>query len=132
MIGKIIIGKSFSGCIKYCLNEKLSKEAVLHKNSRAEVLCYNHVFGTQRELINQFNDVRKLNEKVSKPVLHITLSLALGERLSKGNLEEVVRDCSTSLQFSNNQFMAIMHNDTKHQHVHIVANRIRFDGKTVS
>ena len=23
MIGKIIIGKSFSGCIKYCLNEKL-------------------------------------------------------------------------------------------------------------
>jgi hypothetical protein len=110
----------------------LRQEDLLHKNSRAEVLCYNQVFGDQRELIKQFNEVRKLNEKVSKPVLHITLSLAPGERLSKGKLEEVVRDCSTSLQFSNNQFIAIMHNDTNHQHVHIVANRIGFDGKTVS
>jgi len=57
MIGKIFTGKSFRGCIGYCLEDKEQKkeEKMIVKN-RAEL---------------------------SKPVLHISLSLASEENFQK-------------------------------------------------
>lgn len=133
MIGKITIGKSFNGCIKYCLNDKLTEQnqEQVMKN-RAEVLLFNQCYGNERELIQQFNEVRQLNAKLSKPVLHITLSLAPGEQLSKDKLMEMCQDCARDMGFENNQYIAIHHRDTNHQHIHIVANRVGFDKRTVS
>ena len=133
MIGKIIIGKSFRGCILYCLNDKIQAhqtEGVI--KNRAEVLLFNQCYGTQKELIQQFNEVRQLNPRLSKPVMHVTLSLAPGENLNKDKLMEMVQHCAIDLGFSNNQYLAIHHNDTNHQHLHIVANRIGYDKRTVS
>src|SRR5665213_4019370 len=45
---------------------------------------------------------------------------------------EICESCSKDFGFENNQFVAIHHKDTNHQHLHIVANRIGFDKKTVS
>ncbi len=133
MIGKITIGKSFRGCLAYCLNDKsktLQQEEIM--KDRAEVLLFNKCFGNEKELAQQFNEVRQLNPKLSKPVLHITLSLAPDEILSKDELMGIAEDCSKELGFQNNQFIAISHRDTQHQHLHIVANRIGFDKRTVS
>ncbi|MEP7109402.1 MAG: relaxase/mobilization nuclease domain-containing protein [Ferruginibacter sp.] len=133
MIGKITIGKSFKGCLLYCLNDKLQdakKEQVM--KGRAEVLLFNQCYGNQKELVQQFNEVRQLNSKLSKPVLHITLSLAPGEELTKEKLMEMCQDCAKDMGFENNQYVAIHHKDTSHQHLHIVANRIGFDKRTVS
>jgi hypothetical protein len=100
--------------------------------NRAEVLMYNQCGGDKKELIQQFNEVRQLNFKLSKPVMHITLSMAPGEKLAKAQLMELVKDCSRELGFQDNQFVAIAHRDTNHQHLHIVANRVGFDKRTVS
>ena len=132
MIGKIMIGKSFRGCLLYCLHDKQQKGAQAVVKDRAEVLLYNKCFGRDKELIQQFNEVRLLNQKVSKPVLHITLSLAPGEQLGKDKLMEMVGTCAADMGFQSNQYIAVLHRDTGHQHVHIVANRIRLDGRTVS
>ncbi len=84
MIGKVIIGTSFKGCLMYCLNDKFQKpELETVMKDRAEVLLFNKCFGDQKELVQLFNEVRWLNPKLSKPVMHITLSLAPGENLSK-------------------------------------------------
>ncbi len=133
MIGKITIGKSFKGCLLYCLNDKVqeSKQEQVMKD-RAEILLFNQCYGNQKELIQQFNEVRQLNSKLSKPVLHITLSLAPGELLPKEKLIEMCQHCETDMGFENNQYVAIHHKDTNHQHLHIVANRIGFDKRTVS
>jgi hypothetical protein len=133
VIGKITIGKSFKGCLLYCLNDKrqeLKNEPVM--NERAEIIMFNQCYGNQQELTRQFNEVRQLNLKLSKPVLHITLSLAPGEQLSKDKMMEMCQDCAKDIGFENNQYVAIHHKDTKHQHLHIVANRIGFDKRTVS
>jgi hypothetical protein len=133
MIGKITIGKSFRGCIAYCLNDKIqerNKEQVV--KDRAQVLLYNKCFGNEKELVQQFNEVRQLNPKLSKPVLHITLSLAPGEIVGKDKLMEMTEQCAKEMGFENNQYIAITHRDTDHQHLHIVANRIGFDKRTVS
>lgn len=120
MIGKIIIGKSFRGCISYCLDKK-----------EAELLCSNLCYGNKKELINQFNEVRVLNQHLAKPVQHITISLAKGEQLDKAKLSSIAEDCASELGFAQNQYIVIAHYDTAHQHIHIVANRVSFDGKTV-
>ena len=84
MIGKIFTGKSFRGCICYCLEDKEQKEEekMVVKN-RAELFMYNQCFGNKNELFQQFNEVRQLNPKLSKPVLHISLSLAPEENFQK-------------------------------------------------
>ncbi len=133
MIGKITMGKSFRGCLLYCLNDKQQEqENQSVMKDRAEILMFNQCFGNQREIVQQFEDVRRLNMKLAKPVLHITLSLAPGEKLPKNELMQMCEDCARDLKFENNQFVAIHHKDTDHQHIHIVANRIGFDGRTVS
>ncbi len=133
MIGKVIIGKSFKGCISYCLNDKLQvtgKEDEQVMQGRAETLLFNKCQGTAKKLTQQFQEVRLLNTKVSKPVLHITLSLAQGEKLHKDQLMEICESCAKEMGFEKNQYIAVHHLDTSHQHLHIVANRIGFDGKT--
>jgi hypothetical protein len=132
MIGKITIGKSFRGCIAYCLNDKVQQQNKDAIKNRAEVLLFNKCCGNEQELVQQFNEVRQLNSKLSKPVLHITLSLSPGENLSKDKLMEMSEHCAKDLGFENNQYVAIAHRDTNHQHLHIIANRIGFDKRTVS
>lgn len=133
MIGKITVGRSFRGCLLYCLNDKVQgpeKEIVMQ--GRAEVIWSNQCAGNDRELIAQFGAVRQLNPKLSKPVLHITLSLAPSEQLARNKLIDMSEQCAKELGFEKNQWVAVHHRDTGHQHLHIVANRIGFDGKTVS
>ncbi|HMR81579.1 MAG TPA: relaxase/mobilization nuclease domain-containing protein [Niabella sp.] len=132
MIGKAITGKGFAGCIRYCLEDKkmkVDKDHTLMQN-RAEVLLFNKCFGNKKELAQQFNEVRKLNPKQSKPVFHFTLSMAPGEQLTRSQLIQIARDCAEDFGFTDNQFLAVEHKDTQHQHIHIVANRIGYAGKT--
>ncbi len=142
MIGKINIGKSFGGCIRYCLEDKLelnheqklamSKQDGLQHENRAEVLEYNMCFGNIKELTRQFNDVRALKLNLSKPVMHISLSLDPEDVFTKEKLRQMGQDFAKEFSFEKNQYLVIYHQDTKHPHLHIVANRIGFDGKTIS
>jgi MobA/VirD2-like, nuclease domain len=140
MIGKVMTGKSFYGCISYCLEDKLIRqtnklEKVPHPamKGRAEIIWMNLCEGNKKELVQQFREVQSLNPRLAKPVLHITLSLAPGEILAKDQLITLANECARDMGFENNQYLAVLHKDTDtHQHIHIVANRIGFDGKTVS
>src|SRR4051812_43146203 len=127
MIGKINMGKSFYGCIEYCLEDKIQQENEPVMKNRAEVLMYNKCFGDLHELVQQFQETRQLNKAVSKPVLHVTLSLATTDKLSRDKLMELGEQCAKQMGFSNNQYIAVLHHDTNHQHIHIVGNRIGFD-----
>jgi hypothetical protein len=142
MIGKISIGKSFGGCLRYCLEDKqelsheqklaLSKQDGLQHENRAEVLEYNMCFGNKKELVSQFNDVRTLRPNLSKPVMHISLSLDPEDLYTKEKLRQIGQDFAKEFGFENNQYIVIYHKDTEHPHLHIVVNRIGFDGKTIS
>ena len=132
MIGKISIGKSFKGCVLYCTEDKVQnlKQGPM-MTDRAEIVHHNMCYGNKHEIIQQFNEVRGLNPKLSKPVLHISLSLAPEDLMDKGKLSEIAHECARQMGFENNQYIAVYHKDTKHQHVHIIVNRVGFDGKTV-
>lgn len=142
MIGKVVIGNSFYHCFKYCLEDKINlseeqklnlskKDNVQHKD-RAEVLFYNNCFGNVNDLTSQFSEVSKLSRRVEKPVLHFTLSLAQGETLSKNELIELAQACTEDFKVDQNQYAVVLHKDTHAQHIHIVANRVGYDGKVAS
>lgn len=139
MIGKISQGKNFSSCIGYCLKDRkelsdpqkelLSLKDNLQHKERAEVLYYNKCGGNIRELTRDFEEVAQLNSRVEKPVLHISLRLAPGEALSKAQWMEVAQECAKEFGVGNHQYICILHKDTKQPHIHIVANRVGFNGK---
>lgn len=141
MIGKITKGASFRGCISYVLEDKknLSEAEILDLleeglsiQNRAEVILYNKCFGEKSELISDFNEVRRLNERVEKPVLHISLRLADGEQLRNDQWMEAAEICAQKLGFADHQYIGVLHHDSKGQHIHMVVNRIGFDGKLLS
>jgi len=142
MIGMVTKGQSFYHCISYCLEDKrsLSEEqkkqlslaqGVQHKD-RAEVLEYNQCYGDKRDLASQMKDVRKLNTEVEKPVLHLAIRVAPGDHMTNGQLTEIGRAAAEEFGIAQNQYVCILHKDTKEQHIHIVGNRVGFDGKVAS
>lgn len=142
MIGKVSKGMSFYHTIRYCLEDKkeLSEEQKqamsighLQHKDRAEVLEYNLCFGSNAsELARQFKEVEKLSRRVEKPVLHISLSLDPEDKLTKNQLVEISRECAKEFGIADRQYISVLHKDTGHQHIHIAANRVGFDGKAAS
>jgi Relaxase/Mobilisation nuclease domain len=86
VIGKIILGKSFRKCLNYCLSNKPGQE---EKESRAQILECNYVYGSKKEIISQFEDLGNTNPHLANKVMHITLSLPPGEILSQEKLKEI-------------------------------------------
>lgn len=88
------------------------------------------------EMIREFDQVETLrrfaidSEKAIKPVFHAMLSLRPGESLTTSQWRTAAHAYMADLGFDEtNQYVAVMHQDKDHQHVHIVANRIRLDDK---
>jgi hypothetical protein len=136
MIGKISTGKSFRGCLNYLHEGRLQQSKALQEveqeKKQAQVICYNQCYGNKKELIQQFNEVRYLNPKLSKPVLHASLSFAHSDQLSNQDKIDIGKQMAKDFGFENNQYVVIEHADRQHQHLHIVANRVGYDAKTVS
>ncbi len=142
MIGKIVTGKSFYHAISYCLEDKrelayeqkmeMSRQDGLQHHNRAEILYYNMCSGNKKELVNDFSEVAHLSSRVEKPVLHLSLKLVPGEHLAKEKWVEAAQDFAKAFKLENNQYIAVLHKDSKEEHIHILANRVGYDGKAVS
>lgn len=142
MIGKIVTGKSFYHAISYCLEDKrelayeqkleMSRLDGLQHHNRAEILYYNMCSGNKKELVGDFSEVAHLSSRVEKPVLHLSLKLAPGEHLAKEKWVEAAQDFAKAFKLENNQYIAVLHKDSKEEHIHILANRVGYDGKAAS
>jgi hypothetical protein len=120
MIAKAVKGRGFRGALTYDL-----------KRSRAGDR-YQHGGTTPRELAKEFGEVRNLRPKVGKAVLHVSLSAAPGEHLSDEQWRQVATRYLQGMGLENNQYIVTRHLDTEHEHVHLLVNRIRFDGGITS
>ena len=138
MVGKIRTGKTFRLVLQYLFegrkqNSKQEQELAM-QNKKAEVLAYNQCFGDKKQLTREFIEVSKLNCKVSRPVFHCSISFAYADT-GKLNLQDKIdmaEKLAQDFQFQNNLYVVIEHHDTRHAHLHVVANRIGYDGKTAS
>ncbi|NMY54430.1 relaxase/mobilization nuclease domain-containing protein [Pseudomonas sp. WS 5051] len=86
------------------------------------------------EMVREFDQVEILrrmsidSDRPIKPVFHAMMSLRPGESLTPAQWLTAVRKYMADLGFTETcKYVAVMHRDKDHEHVHIVANRIALD-----
>jgi hypothetical protein len=83
-------------------------------------------------IIKDFTTISKLRPTLGKAVWHAPISFAYDDKLDNDLSIQIGQDYLTHLGLAANQYIIAKHNDTKHVHLHIVANRVGFDGSVVS
>jgi hypothetical protein len=121
MIAKAIKGKGFRGTLEYDLSKDEGR--VIDTNMNGD---------GARELAAEFGAIRKLRPGLGKAVLHVSLSAAPGEQLTDAQWTEIGRRYLNGMGLDRNQYIITRHTDTEHEHVHLLANRIQFDGMVTS
>ena len=121
MIAKAVKGTGFRGALAYDLAPE-----------KGDVLDTNLAGETPRELAAEFGAIRDLRPTLGKAVLHVSLTAAPGEQLSDDQWREIGQRYLAGMGFSEHQYVLTRHTDTEHDHIHLVANRIGFDGQVVS
>ena len=118
MIGKQIIGKSFTGLLKYLF----SKEG-------ASLIGGNMVGKIPEELAAEFLFSKQLNPRIEKPVYHAMLSVPPDEYIPDAKWRAIALDYLEGMGLDKNLFAIIRHTDRNHDHIHIAASRIKLDEK---
>lgn len=124
MIGKIIKGKSFKGCVSYLLDKEHSK-----------LLDSNGVFlDDTNSIINSFYMQSLMNPKLAKSVGHIPLAYSIEDapKMTDEFMRQLAKEYMQEMKIANTQYIIVRHSDKSHPHSHIVFNRIDNDGKTIS
>ena len=124
MIGNITKGNGFYGCVAYVLGKK-----------DAQLINSNMAGTTPAQLAWEFRKFANFNQRVKKPVLHLSFSPAPGDRtLDEWELCQIGQDLLDGLKLSNNQFILVQHNDAEYDgqvrpHAHMVINRVSYNGE---
>ncbi len=120
MIGNITKGRGFSGALNYLLDKE-----------KAEQIGGNMIGVTPQELATEFSITEELNDKVERPVYHASLSLPPGQRLSDEQWNEIAIQYLSRMGFTDNQYIVVRHTDTDHDHIHMLASRVKLNGRLV-
>lgn len=121
MISKITKGRGFRGLAEYLL-----------RDDRGQVVAGPMAGRTPRELAAEFGQLRRLNPKLGKAVAHFSLSPAPGDPpLTEAQWQEIAERFMSEMGFDS-AWCGVIHRDTDHEHLHLMACRVRLDGRTVS
>ncbi len=123
MKAKITRGTGFRGVLDYAL------DTGNRRGKNPEIVGGTLTHGTARELSAQFAITRHLRPDVQSPVWHASLSLPEGERLSSEKWSTIAEAFMSKMGFpSDSLYTVIRHNDTRYDHVHIIASRVSLSG----
>ena len=122
MIAKQVQGSDFKKVLDY----------VDHK-SGAKLISSNMAQKEPENLAFEFRLSSNLRKQVTKCVYHASLSVSPSEKLTDQKWVEIAHAYLKGMEFDENQYVIYRHTDTEHDHIHIIANRIRVtDGSAVS
>lgn len=124
MIGKVITGRSFGGCIRYVVQKH---DAVILDAAGVRMQQVN-------QIINDFNLQRKYNPNLGKAVGHIALSWSVNDaaKLNDEVMVMLAKEYLQKMKIQDTQYLIVKHRDKDHPHIHIVYNRVGNNGKTIS
>ena len=122
MIAKMVKGRGFRGALNY-----------LFRGDRATIIGGNLSGLTPRELAAEFGQFRKLRPGLAKAVVHIPLSAHPEDRpLADSEMAEIAERLTQGLGYADSPHVFVRHNDTDHQHMHLLLCRVDRHGKAVS
>lgn len=122
------IGKSFMGAFSYNVKKMAHPEMRL----RAELLETNFSSTDILQVKKEVELLRSLKPNLNRYVYHTSLNFPKDENLDNKTLLNIASDYLKAQGFTNNQYMIFRHHDSDHPHIHLLVNRISFDGSVVS
>lgn len=106
----------------------LLKGAQGQQTERVEWTAGRNLLTTNVDLIpTVMQSTASSSRDVERPVYHLTISLHPSEKLEREALERVVERTLTDLGLEEHQAFVVAHDDTQHQHVHVMVNRVHPD-----
>ena len=138
MIPNVVRGNGFRGALDYIFDtqaqrqsESLKEPAIIESNMAGQ---------NARALATEFGVVRQLNRRCKNPVWHVSLAFAIGEVPTDEQLERIpalfidkvgvqAGDGEKGIHSEQNQWVAVIHRDTAHLHLHLLLNRINYEGQ---
>ena len=124
MTGNQIKGRGFRGALRYNL-EKVGKNV-------AEVLDSTFARSTEHSILKEVQMIRSLRPKLQKYFYHTSINFPREENLPNEAMKRIGRDYLEANGFTQHQFIMFRHHDADHPHLHILVNRIGYDGKVLS
>lgn len=125
MMAKITKGSSFKGVIKYIIDEKKKSQILDADGLRLKSIS---------SVIGSFVTQAEMNGRVSKTVGHISLDFSAQDKdkISNRFMVNVARDYMKQMGICNTQYILVRHFDKEHPHVHLVFNRVDYNGRVIS
>lgn len=124
MTGNQIKGKGFRGALRYNL-EKVS-------NKVAEVLDHSFARVSEGSIMKEVQLVRVQRPNLQKYFYHTSINFPPTEDIANDLMTRIGHDYLQANGFTQHQFIMFRHRDAGHPHLHILVNRIGYDGSVVS
>ena len=128
MLAVIYKKSSFLPILKYVLCQE-----------DAEIISKNITGESPNVLNKEFLESKNMNHRVKRHCAHLILSLPKQESVNDLTMSYIAGDFLESMGYRNSNdiiqnvpFVAVRHQDKEHEHIHIVASRVKFDGSCVS
>ncbi|MFI3293057.1 MAG: relaxase/mobilization nuclease domain-containing protein [Rikenellaceae bacterium] len=125
MMAKITKGASFSGLVRYVMDDKKSANMIDSNGVRVRDL---------RAIAQSFEMQSELNRRVSKPVGHISLDFSQQDwkRLDDATMAKIAREYMVKMGVLDTQYIIGRHHDKMHPHCHIIFNRVDNFGRRIT
>ncbi len=140
MIPKINgLGRSFAGVAAYCLHDAPEPDNRRPRTSERVGWADTRNLATFRPQraarlmaatakaapdLKRLAGVARGGRKLAKPVLHYSLSWARDETPDKREMSRAVDESLEALGLEGHEALIVAHEDTRHPHVHVIANRV--------
>lgn len=124
MTADLVKGKSFRGVLRYNLEKVETKGA--------KILGTNFSSIAERDIMKEIFLVRMQRPALSKYFYHTSLNFPPDENLSDQKITAIAKEFLYESGFTQHQYILFRHHDAGHPHVHLLVNRIGFDGSIVS
>lgn len=124
MTGKQIKGKGFGGALRYNL-DKVERKV-------AEVLDHNFARVEAKSILREVMLVKVQRPNLQKYFYHTSINFPETESLSNEKMTQIGREYLEMNGFNQHQYIIFRHRDADHPHLHILVNRIGYDGSVVS
>ncbi len=122
MIGRIIYGQTCHGTLKYVFG----KEGM-------RILGYGNMFSQEisQKFFAEVLHFQGQRNATKNRYAHISLNLPHGEHLDDSTFRKLSIDYMEQMGYGEQPYVIVRHNDTDHEHVHIVTTNVKEDGKVV-
>jgi hypothetical protein len=117
-------GKGFRGALRYNL-QKVDQGV-------AKILDMTFTSGKEDSIMREVALVKMLRPNLQKYFYHTSLNFPPNENLGDEQMNIIANEYLNNMGFDQHQFAIFRHFDADHPHLHILVNRIGYDGKVVS